>query len=97
MAISGSSANRTIERVNITLRTETRRRLNHVRLKGDVHINVSAVCDAAINAALDRLELPTRDSRPGQVANPGVPELAARVRAWIESLAAESAQGGDLF
>lgn len=93
MAPSRSSAEHTIERVNITLRTETRQRLNQARRKRAIHINVSAVCDAAITAELDRLEFVSSDPRP----NPGVAELAARIRAWMELISDDCTQGSEVF
>ena len=98
MAASGSSGDVNVERVNITLRAETRRRLNRARNEQAVQINVSAVCDAAITAELDRLERPgdgpLKVDRSEHVSR--VKAIAAHLRGTMESVAEDSAQGRDL-
>ena len=55
-------------RLNITVKPETKARLDDDRNKKGIEINVSQVCDAAINSALDRAE------------KPGLSDLVARLR-----------------
>jgi len=57
-----------VQRLNVSVRSETYDRLRAARNMKGVEINVSAVADAAINAELDRLE------------KPGVADLVARLR-----------------
>lgn len=100
MAASGSSADSSVERVNITLRAETRRRLNRARYKRAIQINVSAVCDAAITAELDRLE---RASAGPAIAKhvehaehvARVRAIAARTRARAATFEEDFAEGRD--
>jgi hypothetical protein len=95
MAASGDV---NVERVNITLRAETRRRLNQARYKQAVQINVRAVCDAAISAELDRLERPGAGpftiDRFEHIAR--VKAIAAHLRGQMESVLEDSARGRDL-
>jgi|SRR5580704_2092189 hypothetical protein len=58
-------------RLNITVKPETKVRLDEARNKKGIELNVSQVCDRAINAELDRCE------------KPGLVDLLARLR--IES------------
>jgi hypothetical protein len=55
-------------RLNITVKPETKSRLDQARNRRGVEINVSQVCDRAINAELDRAE------------NPALNDLVARLR-----------------
>lgn len=55
-------------RLNITVKPETKARLDAARYRTGSPINVSNVCDAAINAELDRL------------AKPGLADVIARLR-----------------
>lgn len=95
VATTGPSTDGAAERINVTLRAETRRRLNQARYKQAVQINVSAVCDAAITAELDRLDRPgASPARSGP--NPDVSELAARVRTWLERVEEDCFYGRDI-
>jgi hypothetical protein len=95
---SGSSGDINVERVNITLRAETRRRLNQARYKHAVQINVSALCDAAITAELDRLERPGAGPVTIDLSEhvARVQTIAAHLRGRMESVMEDSAQGRDL-
>jgi hypothetical protein len=58
-------------RLNITVKQETKARLDEARNRKGIELNVSQLCDRAINSELDRCE------------KPGLAELVARLR--IES------------
>lgn len=55
-------------RLNITVKPETKARLDEARNKRQIEINVSQVCDGAINLELDRRE------------RPGIADVVARLR-----------------
>ena len=65
--VSGAADRRAV-RLNISIRPETKARLDDVRAETGSAINVSGVCDAAINSELDRLE------------KPGLVDVIARLR-----------------
>src|SRR5216683_241563 len=44
------------QRLNITVKPETKARLDDARNKRHIEINVSQVCDRALNAELDRVD-----------------------------------------
>jgi len=67
-SISVESPDARAARLNITIKPETKSRLDEARTKKGIDINVSQVCDAAIAAELDRCE------------RPGIAGLVARLR-----------------
>lgn len=59
---------KTAVRLNVTVRHETKSRLDEVRNKRRIDVNVSQICDSAINAELDRLD------------KPGIADVVARLQ-----------------